>query len=99
MRTLMKVSIPVVTGNKAFKDGTLPKIIMGFVEKYKPESCYFTATSGLRTGYFVFDLKDTAEIPSAAEAFFLNLEAAVEMSPAMNLEDLKIGVERAMKRT
>ena len=36
-------------------------------------------------------------IPTAAEPFFTNLNAAIELSPAMNLDDMKAGVEKAMK--
>lgn len=98
MRMMMKVSIPAETGNKAIKDGSLPKTIMAFVEQYKPEGSYFIAQDGLRTGYFFFDLKDTVSIPSVAEPFFMALGANIELVPAMNLEDMKAGVERAMRR-
>jgi hypothetical protein len=97
MRVLMKVSIPVEVGNKAIKDGSLPKTVMGFVEQMKPEASYFASEGGKRTAFFFFDLKDPTMIPTAAEPFFMNLHAAIEMWPAMNLEDMKAGVEKAMK--
>jgi hypothetical protein len=37
-------------------------------------------------------------LPAAVEPFFMNLNAGIEMSPAMNLADMKAGVEKAMKR-
>ncbi len=98
MRMMMKVSIPVEAGNKGVKEGILPKTVMGFVELMKPEACYFTAEGGKRTAFFFFDLKDAAMIPTAAEPFFMNLNASIELSPTMNLEDMKTGVERAMKQ-
>lgn len=97
MRMMMKVSIPVDSGNRGVKDGSLPRTVMGFVEKFKPEGCYFVAEGGNRTGLFFFDLKDATMLPSAAESFFINLNAAIEVTPAMNLEDMKAGVEKAMK--
>jgi hypothetical protein len=93
----MKVSIPVESGNKGIKDGLLPKTVTEFVDKVKPEASYFTAEAGKRTAYFIFDLKDPTMIPSVAEPFFMNLLAEIEMSPVMNLEDMRTGVERAMK--
>ena len=98
MRILMKVSIPVDAGNRAISDGSLPKTIVGFVEQMKPEATYFVAEGGRRTGYFVFDLKDPASIPAAAEPFFSRLGADVTMMPAMNLEDMKTGVGRVMSK-
>ena len=97
MRTLMKVSIPVESGNKGVKEGFLPKTVTEFVDRVKPEACYFAAEGGKRTAYFIFDLKDPTMIPSVAEPFFMNLLAEIEMSPVMNLEDMKSGVEKAMK--
>jgi hypothetical protein len=64
----------------------------------KPEACYFTAEGGKRTALFVFDLADPTEIPSAAEAFFENLNADIALSPVMNLEEMKVGVGKLTKR-
>ena len=97
MRVMMKVSIPVEAGNKGVKEGILPQTVMKFVEQMKPESCYFVAEGGKRTAFFFFDLKDPTMIPTAAEPFFTNLCASIEITPAMNLEDMKAGVEKAMK--
>ena len=94
MRMMMKVSIPVESGNKGVTEGTLPKTVMAFVEKFKPEASYFTAENGKRTAFFFFDLKDPTAIPSAAEPFFSNLNASIELGPAMNLEDMKSGIAK-----
>jgi hypothetical protein len=98
MRMMMKVSIPTEAGNQGITDGTLPKTVLAFVESHKPEAAYFIAEGGKRTGLFFFDLKDPASIPSAAEPFFLHLHADVHLAPAMNVEDMKAGVARAVKK-
>jgi hypothetical protein len=99
MRVMMKVSIPVEAGNRGIKEGILPKTVIEFVERMKPEACYFTPEGGKRTAFFFFDLADPAMLPSAVEPFFMNLNAGIEVSPAMNLDDMKAGVEKAMKRS
>lgn len=99
MRTLLKVSMPVESSNKAIKEGSLPKIIQSFIEDNRPEASYFYAENGKRTGLFVFDLKDPSQIPQVAEPFFLGLNAAVEFFPVMNAADLKTGLEKASKKT
>ncbi len=98
MRMMMKVSIPVEAGNRGVKEGILPRTVVGFVEQMKPEACYFFAEGGKRTAFFFFDLKDPTMIPTVAEPFFMNLNASIELSPVMNLDDLKAGIEKAMKQ-
>src|SRR5262245_8095777 len=63
MRTLVKVSIPVEAGNAAIKDGSLPKIFSDAIDRLKPEAAYFAAQGGVRTAFFVLDLKDPTDIP------------------------------------
>ncbi len=97
MRVMMKVSIPVEAGNRGVKEGILPETVMRFVEQMKPESCYFFPEGGQRTCLFFLDLEDPTMIPTTVEPFFMNLNASIELTPAMNLEDMKAGVAKAMK--
>ena len=100
MRCLLKVSIPVETGNVAIADGTLPKTIETILAEVKPEAAYFAEENGKRTGFIFLDLKDPSQIPAIAEPWFLAFNAQVEFHPAMNLDDLKKaapGIERAVK--
>ncbi len=100
MRTLMKVSMPVETANVAIQNGTLPKTIESILADLKPEAAYFYAENGKRTGFIVFDMKDSSQIPAVAEPWFLAFDAHIEMYPTMNLEDLKRstpGMERAVQ--
>ncbi|MCZ7584132.1 MAG: hypothetical protein M5R36_12770 [Deltaproteobacteria bacterium] len=92
MRTMLRVRVPVEAGNKAIQDGSLPKIIQATVEKLKPEAAYFFPENGVRTAMFVFDMKDTSEIPQLAESFFMGLNASVEFFPVMNGDDLQKGL-------
>jgi hypothetical protein len=99
MRCLLKVSIPVETGNAAISDGSLPKTIDSILADLKPEAAYFAEDNGQRTGFIFFDLKDTAQIPAVAEPWFLAFDAHIEFHPAMNLDDLKKatpGIEKAV---
>ena len=97
MRMMMKVSIPVEAGNKGVKEGLLPKTVMAFVERMKPEACYFGPDGGKRTAFFFFNLDDPTLIPTIAEPFFMNLNASIELAPVMNIAEMKAGVEKAMK--
>jgi hypothetical protein len=100
MRSLLKVSIPVETGNAAISDGSLNKTIESILAEVKPEAAYFTAVNGTRTGFIFLDMKDTSQIPALAEPWFLAFNAHVEFLPVMNIDDLKKatpGIERAVK--
>jgi hypothetical protein len=97
MRTLLKVTMPVEPANKAIKDGSLPKTFQTLTQELRPEATYFYAEHGQRTALMVFDLKDPAQIPSVAEPLFTKLNAAVELYPVMNADELKTGLEKSMK--
>jgi hypothetical protein len=89
MRMLLRVSIPVETGNAAAKAGTLGSTIEQILADLKPEAAYFFADdNGQRSGSIVFDMKDSSEIPGIAEPWFLAFNAKVSFRPIMNPEDL-----------
>lgn len=94
MRTLMKVVMPVETGNRAITDGSLPKTIQTLIERNKPEASYFYSENGKRTMLFVMDMKEAAQIPEIAEPLFMELNAEVSLFPVMNAADLKTGLEK-----
>jgi hypothetical protein len=95
MRTMIKITIPVEAGNKAFRDGTLQKTIIGMIDELKPEAAYFFPERGIRTAMFVIDLKDSSDIPVIAEPLFERFNASVEFSTVMNADDLKKGFGKA----
>jgi hypothetical protein len=89
MRMLLRVSIPVETGNAAAKDGTLSSTIEGILADLKPEAAYFFSDdSGQRSGSIVFDMKDSSQMPAVAEPWFLAFGAKISLRPVMNPQDL-----------
>jgi hypothetical protein len=68
----------------------------------KPETAYFTANEfGERCGDIVVDMKDTSQIPSIAEPWFLAFNARLTITPAMSPEDLAAagsGIKQAVKK-
>lgn len=88
MRFLLKVNIPVESGNAAAKSGKLAGTIQAILADLKPEAVYFSDNNGQRTGYIVVDMKDAAQIPAVAEPWFLAFNASVEIHPVMVPDDL-----------
>jgi hypothetical protein len=84
--------------NEAIKNGTMPKVIGAFMEKAKPEAAYFTLDAGERTAFFVFDLKESSQMPPLAEDLFMELGADLHLAPAMNADEMRAGLGAAMAR-
>jgi hypothetical protein len=99
---LLRVSIPVDTGNAAAKAGTLASTVERILADLKPEAAYFFADdSGNRSGSIVFDMTDTSQIPAVAEPWFLSFNAKVSFRPVMNPQDLAAAgpaIDKAVKQ-
>lgn len=101
MRVLLKVNIPVETGNAAAKAGKLGTIIQSILADLKPEAVYFSDDKGQRTGYLFLDLQDASQIPAIAEPWLQAFNAAIELHPVMVPADLaraSTAIEQAVKK-
>ena len=100
MRMLLKVSIPVESGNAAVRNGTIGSTIKSILDDLKPEAAFFAEENGERTGYIFFDMKESSQLPAIAEPWFLAFNAKLTARPAMSVHDLANagpGFEKAVK--
>src|SRR5262245_20260781 len=88
MRFLLKVNIPVESGNAGAKAGKLGTTIQSILTDLKPEAVYFTDSNGQRAGYIFLEMKDASQIPAIAEPWLLAFNAAIEIHPVMIPDDL-----------
>src|SRR5213076_1874356 len=101
MRFLLKVNIPVESGNAAAKAGKLGTTIQSILAELKPEAAYFSDDDGMRTGYVFLEMQDAAQIPAIAEPWFLAFNAGIEIHPVMRPDDLAraaSAIEMAVKK-
>jgi hypothetical protein len=100
MRFLLKVTIPVESGNAAAKAGKLGATIQAILAELKPQAVYFTDNDGQRAAFIFLDLQDASQIPAIAEPWMLAFNASIELHPVMIPDDLaKAGsaIEKAVK--
>ena len=98
MRMMLKFTLPVEKGNAAINDGSLGRTMKSIMSKLKPEAAYFTPLDGQRGGMIFFDMADPSQIVEAVEPFFLNLNAATELVPVMNADDLRKGLGKVAQK-
>jgi hypothetical protein len=89
MKYLVRLSIPIETGNDALRDPQFGAKMKTLLTDIKAEAAYFTTVDGQRGGYFVVNMDDASQIPAIAEPIFLWLNADVEFIPVMLPQDLE----------
>jgi hypothetical protein len=92
MRMMLKFMLPVEKSNQAIKDGSLGKTLETLMNELKPEAAYFSPMEGKRAGIIIFDMAEPSKIVEVVEPLFLNLNAATELTPVMNADDLRKGL-------
>src|SRR3954469_20490068 len=92
MRMLLKVAVPVESGNAAIQDGTFAVTIEQLLEAFSPEAAYFTVENGRRTAFIFLDVADPSAMPQIGEPLFMNLGAEIDLTPAMNAAELRQGL-------
>jgi hypothetical protein len=89
MRILLKASLDTAASNRHIQNGTLGPLMKSVMDELKPEAAYFTLENGKRAAYVFMNIEDASEIPRICEPFLLALEAEVEVTPAMNSDDIR----------
>lgn len=88
MRLLLRFTIPVEKGNQAEADGSLAQAIKNLVERLDPEAAYFHLQDGKRAGTIFFQASDQARMATINEPLFAKLHAAIDIQPAISLDEL-----------
>jgi len=92
MRVMARITVPVEAGNKAMQEDRIGPAMQRIVERWKPEALYCVLFEGKRGMYMVFDLPDASGASEFCEPLFRELNAEVDIAPAMTAEDLQKGL-------
>jgi hypothetical protein len=95
MRMLLRFELGLAATNELNRTGESEEVNRQLMDTTKPEAAYFGTENGLRTGYLVFDMVDSAQIPVIAEPLFQRMGATVEFIPVMNADELQRGLAAA----
>jgi hypothetical protein len=99
MRMLMTVKMPHEPFNTLVRAGSIGATIGKILDTIKPEAAYFTEEGGTRGAVLVIDVKDSSQIPSFAEPFFLKFQADCKFRIAMAPDELgRSGLEELGKK-
>ncbi len=101
MRFMVRAIWDMERGNELAREGKLGKLAQSIIDEIKPEAIYFVAEEGNRCAIMFVNLDDASQIPAIAEPWFLAVDATVEITPAMKIEDvMKAGpsIEKAVKK-
>ncbi|MFB0626492.1 DUF3303 family protein [Streptomyces sp. AB3(2024)] len=88
MRVMLRAHMDTAATNEAIPTGALPQSIKRLMDTVKPEAAYFGLHEGVRSCWMVFDLQDSAQLPSLTWDLFQQFNAEIEVAPVMNAAEL-----------
>ena len=95
MRMLLKVVVDAEAGNEIFRQGGAAEALDQMQQVLQPEAFFGFGEDGQRALLAVFDMADPSQIPVVCEPLYQLSKGRITLTPCMNLEDLKKGVEEA----
>jgi hypothetical protein len=95
MRMLLKAVLDTEASNEVNRSGGAAQAIDQMVQALQPEAFYAFGEDGQRAILVVFDMADPSQLPVISDPLFMLGKANVTVTPCMNLEDLKKGIEES----
>ncbi|MBT3154970.1 hypothetical protein HTV45_29550 [Streptomyces sp. CHD11] len=92
MRVMLKATLDTEKSNELLRSGKMPERVKEILDRLQPEAAYFGPLGGRRTMVLVLHMQDSSEVPPVGEPFFSQMNAEVEMTPVMNVDDLRKGL-------
>lgn len=93
MRVMLRAHFDTAATNEGIETGALPQALKALLDKVKPEAAYFGLHEGVRSCWIVFDLQDSAMMPSLTWDLFHKFNAEIEVGPVMQPQELAQAME------
>jgi len=94
MKFMLRLHFPAEHGNKMLQDPNFQKSLEGVLNQVKPEAAYFCPIEGERGMYLVVNLQSADMIVKIAEPLWMALNCKMDLTPVMELSDLKKGLQK-----
>jgi len=94
MKFMLRLHFPAEHGNKMLQDPNFQKNLEGVLNQIKPEAAYFCPIEGERGMYLVVNLQSADMIVKIAEPLWMALNCKMDLTPVMELSDLKKGLQK-----
>ncbi|MEU3723549.1 hypothetical protein [Streptomyces sp. NPDC031705] len=88
MRVMLRAHMDTAATNEGISTGGLPQAMKKLMDRVKPEAAYFGLHEGVRSCWMVFDLQDSADMPSLTWDLFHEFNAEIEVAPVMTAAEL-----------
>lgn len=89
MRLMMTIRIPVESGNRAARDGSMSQAFASLMDKIQPEAAYFTMIDGLRGAIFVYEVDEQYKLLDLHEPLFAAMGALIDEQPVLDWDDMQ----------
>jgi hypothetical protein len=83
---------------RSIKDGSVGVMLERVIGQIKPETVYFTAIDGTRTGLIFLRSEEASQTQAMCEPFCHGVNAAIDLMPVMTPENVQAGLREAAKR-
>jgi hypothetical protein len=98
MKFLLRLHFPAEHGNKMLQDPNFLQKLEGILNQIKPEAAYFAPVEGERGIYMIVNLSSADMIATIGEPLWMTLNCKMDLTPVMELSDLKKGLQGLQKK-
>ena len=90
--------MPTEHSNRLVQDPNFLQKLEGVLNQIKPEAAYFNPIEGERGGYMIINLSSADMIATIAEPLWMMFNCKLDISPVMELKDLKLAISQLQKK-